>query len=140
MEARFLLVATLLSGLVGVGAYLALAELVSAVAGGAFVALVGALLVAMALLHRLAAGRLGSRETPTLPDAAPVGILRGLAVLPGVSRSGITVSAPLLRGYAGPAAFRLSFLLSIPAAPEPARSPSPTPALLRPVFRPCSPS
>jgi undecaprenyl-diphosphatase len=116
LEARFLLVATLVSGLVGVGAYLALAELVSAVAGGAFVALVGALLVATGILQRLAAGRLGTRETPTLPDAALVGVLQGLAVLPGVSRSGTTVSALLLRGYAGPAAFRLSFLLSIPAA------------------------
>ncbi len=116
MEARFLLVATLVSGLVGVGAYLALSELVSAVAGGAFVALVGALLVGTGLVQRLAAGRLGTRKTPTLPDAALVGVLQGLAVLPGVSRSGTTVSALLLRGYAGPAAFRLSFLLSIPAA------------------------
>lgn len=115
-EARFLLVATLVSGGVGVGAYLALAELVSAVAGGAFVALVGALLVVTGLLQRLAAGRLGTRASPTFPDAVLVGLLQGLAVLPGVSRSGTTVSALLLRGYAGPAAFRLSFLLSIPAA------------------------
>jgi len=115
-EARFLLVATLVSGLVGVGAYLAIAALVSAVAGGVFVALVGALLVATGLLQRLAAGRLGTRNAPTLPDAALVGALQGLAVLPGVSRSGTTVSALLLRGYGAPAAFRLSFLLSIPAA------------------------
>ena len=116
MEARFLLVATLVSGLVGVGAYLALSGLVSAVAGGWFLALVGTLLVGTGLLQRLAAGRLGTRESPTLPDAVLLGLLQGLAVLPGVSRSGTTVSALLLRGYAAPAAFRLSFLLSIPAA------------------------
>lgn len=115
-EARFLLVATLVSGAVGVSAYLALSELVSVVAGGVFVALVGGLLVLTGLVQRLAAGRLGTRAVPTLPDAALVGLLQGLAVLPGVSRSGTTVSALLLRGYAGPAAFRLSFLLSIPAA------------------------
>jgi undecaprenyl-diphosphatase len=115
-EARFLLAATLVSGAVGVTAYLALSELVSVVAGGVFVALVGGLLVVTGLVQRLAAGRLGTRERPTLPDAALVGLLQGLAVLPGVSRSGTTVSALLLRGYAGPAAFRLSFLLSIPAA------------------------
>jgi undecaprenyl-diphosphatase len=45
-----------------------------------------------------------------------VGLLQGLAVLPGVSRSGTTVSALLLRGYDGPDAIRLSFVLSIPAA------------------------
>jgi undecaprenyl-diphosphatase len=115
-EAGFLLLATLVSGAVGVAAYLALTELVSAVAGGAFVALVGALLVATGLVQRLAAGRLGERESPTLADAALVGVLQGLAVLPGVSRSGTTVSALLLRGYDAPVAFRLSFLLSIPAA------------------------
>lgn len=38
-----------------------------------------------------------------------------MTILPGVSRSGTTASVLLFRGYEGPAAFRLSFLLSIPA-------------------------
>jgi len=49
-------------------------------------------------------------------DAVLVGVLQGLAVLPGVSRSGTTVSALLLRGHEGEASLRLSFVLSIPAA------------------------
>ncbi|MFB6360906.1 MAG: undecaprenyl-diphosphate phosphatase, partial [Halobacteriales archaeon] len=40
----------------------------------------------------------------------------GLAVLPGISRSGTTVSLFLLRGYDGETSFTFSFLLSIPAA------------------------
>ncbi|PSP52939.1 UDP-diphosphatase, partial [Halobacteriales archaeon QH_7_68_42] len=39
-----------------------------------------------------------------------------LALLPGVSRSGTTVSVLLLRGHDGEGALRLSFLLSIPAS------------------------
>jgi len=42
--------------------------------------------------------------------------LQGVAVLPGVSRSGVTTGVLLLRGHDGPEAFRLSFLLAIPAS------------------------
>jgi len=116
-ELSFLVVATLASGVVGIAAYLALEAVISTLAGGAFVVAVGVLLVAVGVLQRVAAGvGLGERRAPTAADAVLVGALQGLAILPGVSRSGTTVSALLLRGYAAPAAFRLSFLLSIPAA------------------------
>ncbi|WP_254535812.1 undecaprenyl-diphosphate phosphatase [Halomarina litorea] len=115
-ELTFLVVATLVSALSGAVAYTVLDELVSALTGGAFVALVGALLVGTGVLQRVATGALGTRETPTAGDALLVGVLQGLAVLPGVSRSGTTAGALLLRGHDGPSSFRLSFLLSIPAA------------------------
>jgi undecaprenyl-diphosphatase len=115
-DTSFLAAATLVSGAVGVSAYLALEAVVSAVSGGVFVALVGVLLIATGIVQRVAEGALGGRETPTGFDAVLVGALQGLAILPGVSRSGTTVSALLLRGYEAPVAFRLSFLLSIPAA------------------------
>jgi undecaprenyl-diphosphatase len=113
----YLVVATLTSGLVGVVAFLALESLVSALTGGAFVALVGGLLVATGVLQRVAGGTdVAGRGGPDAVDAVVVGALQGLAVLPGVSRSGTTASALLLRGHEGEAAFRLSFLLSVPAA------------------------
>jgi undecaprenyl-diphosphatase len=115
-ETTFLAAATVVSATVGVSAFLALEALVSRVSGGVFVALVGALLILTGIIQRAAEGSLGGRETPTAIDAVLIGGLQGLAILPGVSRSGTTVSALLLRGYTGPAAFRLSFLLSIPAA------------------------
>jgi len=126
---RFVVVATLASGVVGIAAYAALEELLAAVvaggperAGGAFLGLVGVALVATGVLQRIAgretgdpAGGLGARP-PALRDAVLVGCLQGLAVVPGISRSGVTVGALLLRGYDGPTAFRLSFLLAIPAS------------------------
>jgi undecaprenyl-diphosphatase len=44
-----------------------------------------------------------------------IGVAQGLAVLPGLSRSGTTIAVAMLVGLTGPAAFRLSFLLSLPA-------------------------
>jgi undecaprenyl-diphosphatase len=50
-----------------------------------------------------------------LKAAAVVGLAQGLAVFPGVSRSGATIAAALFMGLTAPEAFRLSFLLSVPA-------------------------
>jgi undecaprenyl-diphosphatase len=116
-DLSFFLLATFVSGLTGVAGFLVLEEVTSAVAGGAFVALIGVLLVATGLLMYTAQSRAREfRERPGPLDAVLVGALQGLAVLPGVSRSGPTVSALLLRGHDGPDSLQLSFVLSIPAA------------------------
>jgi undecaprenyl-diphosphatase len=48
-------------------------------------------------------------------DAVVMGLFQALAIAPGISRSGATISAGLFRGLAREAAARFSFLLSIPA-------------------------
>lgn len=48
-------------------------------------------------------------------DAAFVGIAQGIAILPAVSRSGMTISGALWRGLDRKFALRYSFLMSIPA-------------------------
>lgn len=49
-------------------------------------------------------------------DAVLCGIAQGLAALPGISRSGLTVFALLARGIERTQALRLSFLMSIPVS------------------------
>ena len=49
-------------------------------------------------------------------DALLVGAAQGLAALPGLSRSGLTVSALLWRGVDRRETLALSFLLSVPAS------------------------
>jgi undecaprenyl-diphosphatase len=47
-------------------------------------------------------------------DAVIIGFAQAVALVPGVSRSGITISAGLTRGFRREEAARFSFLLSIP--------------------------
>ncbi len=49
-----------------------------------------------------------------LADALVIGLAQALAIVPGTSRSGITMAAALFRGVHRPAAARFSFLLSTP--------------------------
>jgi undecaprenyl-diphosphatase len=56
-----------------------------------------------------------SEEQVTLRDALIIGTLQCVALIPGVSRSGATISAGLFVGLNRVAATRLSFFLSIPA-------------------------
>lgn len=51
----------------------------------------------------------------TVKDALLIGLAQGLAILPGISRSGATISTALFAGVDRKTAGRYSFLLSIPA-------------------------
>ena len=53
-------------------------------------------------------------ETSNLGDAVAIGSAQAIALWPGVSRSGITITAGLFRGFTREAATRFSFLLSTP--------------------------
>ena len=63
---------------------------------------------------RMAHGRKTAR-TATVVDALLVGCAQAVGTLPGISRSGSTISAGLLRGFDRTFAVRFSFLMSLPA-------------------------
>jgi undecaprenyl-diphosphatase len=56
-----------------------------------------------------------SLEDIRFRDSLVLGILQGIAVFPGISRSGITIVGLLKRGFEPQEAFAFSFLMSIPA-------------------------
>lgn len=56
-----------------------------------------------------------SERDMTIKDAVVIGCVQAIALIPGISRSGATISAGLLSGFDRVAATRLSFFLSIPA-------------------------
>jgi undecaprenyl-diphosphatase len=80
--------------------------------------LISVTLIALAIVLA-AAEKVGKRnrdeEQISAVDAAVVGTAQALALIPGASRSGTTISAGLFRGLTREAAARFSFLLSIPA-------------------------
>jgi undecaprenyl-diphosphatase len=80
--------------------------------------LMGSMLVAVGVLM-LVAERLGKRSKDLgrlgFVDAMVIGFSQALAIVPGTSRSGITLTTGLFRNLDRAAAARFSFLLSTPA-------------------------
>jgi undecaprenyl-diphosphatase len=80
--------------------------------------LIGSALILFSFVMLLAE-RLGSRrrhiDDMNGRDGLFIGTAQALALIPGVSRSGATISAGLLRGFDRVVAARYSFLLSVPA-------------------------
>ena len=63
---------------------------------------------------RMAGGRKNARSA-TLKDVLLVGLAQGVATIPGLSRSGSTISAGMAVGFDRKFAVRYSFLMSLPA-------------------------
>ncbi len=66
------------------------------------------------LSDRIHRGRKTAR-TATMTDALIVGLGQAVAIVPGLSRSGSTISVGMMRGFDRKFAVRFSFLMSIPA-------------------------
>ena len=86
--------------------------------GGRNLYIIGTMLIVFGVVLALA-DRFGSQrrevEQMTVRDGFLIGVAQTLALIPGVSRSGSTISAGLAFGLTRAAAARYSFLLSIPA-------------------------
>ena len=80
--------------------------------------LIGSALIVLGLLL-LVAERVAKHDRPleriTTRDGITIGMAQALALVPGVSRSGATLTAGLFLGFDRPSAARFSFLLSVPA-------------------------
>jgi len=113
---QFLLVATAITAVVGFALFQMISQIdnIAIITGKSIAVLVGVMLLVTGLMQirvKESGGR-GGRVQGW--ESVLLGFLQGLAALPGLSRSGLTVSAFLLRGFDKTFALRTSFLMSLP--------------------------
>jgi len=115
---KFLIISTIISGLLGMVFLKILIGLEDQIIfSGRFITLfVGGLLLITGFLQIKAKSKAGLRKYSDIKntDSILLGFLQGIAVLPGLSRSGLTVSGLLLRKFNTATALKLSFLMSLP--------------------------
>ncbi|MDH7446036.1 undecaprenyl-diphosphate phosphatase [Aquimarina sp. 2201CG14-23] len=81
---------------------------------GGNIAFVGFMLIITAILLWLADKAKDTSKIVTTPNAFVIGIAQAIAMLPGISRSGATISTSVLLGNDKTKAARFSFLMVIP--------------------------
>ena len=113
---KFLVIATVVSAPLGLFALAGLFEFSDRIGTAAMAAVGIMMLVTGTLLLGRRSGGTRTREDVTWLDAVATGAAQGFAALPGLSRSGLTVSTLLWRRVDRSETLALSFLLSVPAS------------------------
>ncbi len=112
--ARFLILSVLASAAVGLPAYLLLRQAFAGLSGEPLLFAIGLLLIVMAAITWHSRKKTVTEKALDLKTTLLTGAAQGLAVIPGISRSGITQCTLLLQGVPQEKAMRLSFLMSAP--------------------------
>ncbi|EHQ34321.1 undecaprenyl-diphosphate phosphatase [Methanoplanus limicola] len=107
---------TLFTAFSAIPLYLLLRNLSTFVNPVLFTMIIGFMLVLTGILMKIADSK-GDKDINDISnrDIILTGIAQGFAVIPGISRSGITVTALLIRKVNQETALMVSFLLSVPA-------------------------
>lgn len=116
----YLAIVTVVTGVVGVPLYYLTDKVLqsSPYNIGLPMTILGLVLITVGLYIRKArtSPKIDRIDQLTIKNYITIGIAQGIAALPGVSRSGMTVSTMLLIGVKPEQAFRLSYLAYIPAS------------------------
>jgi undecaprenyl-diphosphatase len=112
---KFLIISTLISGIIGLIILYLLIDYAGDLTGKVISLGISILLLITGLLQ-LKVKNQGLRKLKDIKnsDTILLGFTQGLSSLPGLSRSGITVSTLLLKKFDDTTALRLSFLMSLP--------------------------
>lgn len=118
---RFLVIATLATGVTGIPAFILVRHAFNAIGGSAAMVVIGILLLFTGFVVRnkermVAKSPDANQETGRVPGvwtSILVGAMQGLAGLPGISRSGMTITPMLWTGFEAREAIRLSFMLDV---------------------------
>ncbi|HLA23315.1 MAG TPA: undecaprenyl-diphosphate phosphatase [Candidatus Nanoarchaeia archaeon] len=115
---RFLFIATLISGVLGLAIlnFIEIIQINEMPFTSATVNIVVGFFLLVTGIFQLRASNAGFRRAYHLKDSDSIflGILQGFAVIPGLSRSGLTVSGLLFRKVNDTTALKLSFIMSLP--------------------------
>jgi undecaprenyl-diphosphatase len=117
LSLKFLIISTFISGIIGIVLLQSLEKLNFSIESGAkYLTLVVALLLFITAFLQLRGGQGGKREAEKIKvkDGIILGIVQSFAALPGLSRSGLTVSSLLMLKFNKQTALHLSFLMSLP--------------------------
>ena len=112
----FLFISTLVSGIIGLPLLLFLTEIAAGLGYVAMVVVGTALLVTGALQLRRPSVGVRTKADLSALDGLLTGATQGLSVIPGLSRSGLTVAMLLWRNVDRREALVVSFLMSVPAS------------------------
>lgn len=115
---NFLIISTATSGVIGFGILMIFKTWAAhmEVSGKTLSAIVGFMLIATGVIHLVKRKKVATRTERELNifDGVLLGLAQGIAALPGISRSGFTVTALLMRKFDDETALRISFLMSLP--------------------------
>ena len=111
----FIFISTLVTGAIGI-IILQLLNSISLELTGKTISLAVGFLLLITGIFQIKVQNRGIRKENTLEnsDGILLGFVQGLSTMPGLSRSGITISTLLLKKFDDTSALRLSFLMSLP--------------------------
>lgn len=114
---NFLVISTIISGIIGIIILQTLNSFESALklTGKTITLIIGILLLFTGIIQLKIKNKGLKNETEIkISDSVLLGFAQGLASLPGISRSGITISALMLKKFNDTTSLKLSFLMSLP--------------------------
>jgi undecaprenyl-diphosphatase len=111
---RFLFFSVATTFLIAIPIYLFIREKFSLAAVSHINLLIGVLLFVTGFLILFSKKKVVQKYDLSIKNSIILGVAQGFAIIPGLSRSGLTTSALLFRGFSPEKSFRISFLLSIP--------------------------
>lgn len=111
--ARILIISTIGTGITGIPLYLLFRD--GFKGGTEATLLIGALLILTGLLLRLRGNGARSVQDMNALDMIILGLAQGFSILPGISRSGTTLTVLLMRNLKQDDALAISFMISVPA-------------------------
>lgn len=108
----FILISTILSSIVGL---IIFSNLMNIIETNIILLIIGSGLIVTGIIQKSIKSTIKTNNDLNHYVTIVTGILQGFAVIPGISRSGITTSYLLLNKYEPQTALKLSFVMSIPA-------------------------